>query len=298
MSSTGKGALLSICSAFFAALFLIPYKAASEQAERDAVVLAMLLCAAVFNTFTSVSRKRRARTWNRVTLISAVSLAILSIIGNIAVTEALAKIDAGLTSVLQRSQVLFVAGAAYLVLRERITARFVVGALIAIGGFAVMQLPDPGEMRAAGMVWALSSAVCFALMQVVTRKVIHRIDPVRVNALRLWLAVFFLACVTGPIDALSGLDLKIWLLCSSAAFFGPFLGRVSLMYAVRYLPASQSTLLELVSPVFAFVLGFIAFGSVPSITEIAGAAILLAGIVLPVAEFAAQGESRQDRGET
>lgn len=289
MSTFTKGALLSLGAAFFAALFLIPFKAAGQLTPRDGAVLAVLLCAAGLNTvtaFTSRSR-RRGRMWDRTTLLTAGALGVLTAIGNVAVGEALARLDAGLTSVLQQTQVLFVAAAAFFFLGERITLRFMIGAIIALAGFAVAQSPDGGALRV-GMLFAIASALAFGMMHVITRKVIDRIDPIWVNALRLWLAVVILASLIGPVRALSGLGARAWFLCFAAAFVGPYLGRICIMYAVRYIPASQSALLVLFAPVFAFALGFIAFGSIPGPLDVVGAALILAGIALPILEIAAQ----------
>ena len=296
ISAARKGTLLALGGAFAAAAFLIPYKAAGARAPREVIVMAMLVAAAVLNTMVVLSgfvrlggprrRVAPARSARLVVLVSLL-LAAFTAVGNIASAEALARIDAGLTSVAQQTQVLFVAGAAALFLGERITLRFALGAAIALAGFAVMRLPGDSAVHLAGILWAVLSALCFGSMQVITRQVIHRIDPVPVNALRLWLSVAVLACLPGRLAALLTLDAGAWALAAAAAFCGPFLGRISFMYAVRHIAASHSILLGLASPLFAFGLGYLAFGTVPGLFEIVGGALILAGIVLPVLELVA-----------
>ncbi|MEM9488251.1 MAG: DMT family transporter [Myxococcota bacterium] len=295
MSSTGKGALLALSSALCAAVFLIPYKAAGALVTRDAAVLAMLLCAAVFNTLTTVSLHRGSLALNRVTVVAAAALAVLTAIGNVAVGEALAQLSAGVTSVLQQTQVLFVAAMASIVLGERITVRFVIGATVALCGFALINLPgseagSEDNVRLAGMLWAVASAVAFGAMHVITRKVIHRVQPVLLNAMRLWLAVLLLAALPGRVPAVLDMDVRPWLLCLAAAGAGPFIGRVCIMYSVRYIPASQSTLLGLVSPVFAFILGFVFFSATPGLFDLLGTLLITVGVAVPVAELAAQAQ--------
>lgn len=299
-AATRKGILLSLAAAFSAAAFLIPYKAAGEGASRDAVVMAMLAAAAALNTLIILGGRLRApratpapRRSPRLTLLLSLTLAAFTALGNRASAEALVYIGPGLTSVVQQTQILFVAAVAALFLGERITARFALGALIALAGFAVMRLPGGmtghgagAALAVTGMLWAVVSAVSFGSMHVITRKFIHRIDPVPVNALRLWFSAAMLACWPSSLSGLERLDARTWALAAAAALMGPFFGRISLMYAVRHISASQSTLLNLTSPVFAFGLGFLAFGTSPTALELAGGTLILAGTALPVLALA------------
>ena len=289
------GVWLSLTAAALAALFLIPYKLASERAAADLVSLAMLSCAAVFNTLTTAggkmgARERPARSLGLAVLVAA-ALAVLTAAGNVAAARALTSAAPGLVSVVQQTQVVFVAAASAVLLGERITLRFGVGVGVALAGFAVMRLPlgdVAGAAPPTGLLWAVVSALCFGLMLVITRAVIQRIDPVLVNAIRLWLAAAVIAVLPGRIAGALALDPITWGLAASAAFLGPFLSRLSLMYAARHLPASRAALLALATPVFAFGFGFAALGLVPTLRELLGGALILAGIALPLLERAAQ----------
>ena len=291
------GVWLSLTAAALAALFLIPYKLASERAAADLVSLAMLSCAAVFNTLTTAGGKLGARAHERparslgLAVLVAAALAVLTAAGNVAAARALTSAAPGLVSVVQQTQVVFVAAASAVLLGERITLRFGVGVGVALAGFAVMRLPlgdVAGAAPPTGLLWAVVSALCFGLMLVITRAVIQRIDPVLVNAIRLWLAAAVIAVLPGRIAGALALDPITWGLAASAAFLGPFLSRLSLMYAARHLPASRAALLALATPVFAFGFGFAALGLVPTLRELLGGALILAGIALPLLERAAQ----------
>jgi drug/metabolite transporter (DMT)-like permease len=294
------GVWLSLTAAALAALFLIPYKLASERASADLVTLAMLACAAVFNTVTTVAGKlsamraraheRPARSLGLAMLVAAV-LAVLTAAGNFAVAQALTSAAPGLVSVVQQTQVVFVAAASALLLGERITVRFGVGVGVALAGFLVMRLPV-GEVAGAaaptGLLWAVVSALCFGMMLVITRRVIQRIDPVLVNAIRLWLAVAVISVLPGRLAGVLALDPATWALAVGAAFLGPFLSRLSLMYAARHLPASRAALLALATPVFAFGFGFAVLGIVPTLRDLLGGTLILTGIALPLLERAAR----------
>jgi drug/metabolite transporter (DMT)-like permease len=294
------GAWLSLASATLAALFLIPYKLAGERASADLVTLAMLVSAAVFNTLTTAGSKlgpggaraqdRPARS-RRLALMVAAVISVFTVAGNYAVAAALTSVTPGLVSVAQQTQIVFVAAISAMLLGERITLRFGVGVAVALAGFAVMYLPGSDAADAGshlGALWALFSAMCFAIVHVLTRMVIHRIDPMFVNAVRLWLAAALMVLYPGMIEGALALDLATWGLATGAAFLGPFLGRLCLMYAVRHISASRSALLILAGPLFAFGFGFAALDDVPALLELLGSALILAGIALPLLERAAQ----------
>lgn len=301
--SPRTGALLSLSAALLAAAFLIPFKLAGERAPTDLVTLAMLVAAALFNTATTlgsrIGRRSTATTAaaapsRRLAVMVAAGIAVLTAAGNFAVAQALTHSAPGLVSSVQQTQVIFVAAASAVLLGERVTLRFVAGVLVALAGFAVMRLPilgepvvaaaEPGGGAGLGVLWAVVSAFCFGLMHTITRKVIRRIDPVFVNALRLWLAVGLVVALPGRLAGVLALDLHTWALAAAAAFFGPFTSRLCLMFAVRHISASHSSLVTLATPVFAFTLGFAVLGIAPAARELLGGALILAGIALPLLE--------------
>jgi len=287
-----KGIALSIAAAFWAAMYLIPFQAAAALAARPAVALGMLAVAAVLNTATGMARTRRAPRFDRIAVLASIALAVLTVVGNLALIESLARTEAAVTSVVLQTQVLLVAILGALALGERSSPRLVGGALVAIAGFALMQAPWLGATGhdLHGSAWALLASLCFASMLVVVRKVIARVDPLAVNALRLWMSVGILLCIPGTIGGLSELGGRGWLLAAAAAVCGPTASRLLLMYAVRYIPASNARLLVMVSPVFALGLGFFAFGAWPSGRELAGGAVILAGVALPALELVREGD--------
>jgi drug/metabolite transporter (DMT)-like permease len=148
-----------------------------------------------------------------------------------------------------------------------------------------MQAAGAGTVTTAGVGLALLGASMWATMQVITRSVASRIDLVLVNAFRLWLSVVVLACVPGTVTGAAAMPVEGWALAMIAALVGPFFSRVALMYAVRYITASHSTLIALAGPIFAFLLGLAVFGTAPTALEIAGGLIILAGVALPVLEL-------------
>jgi drug/metabolite transporter (DMT)-like permease len=133
-----------------------------------------------------------------------------------------------------------------------------------------------------GAAWCLGAAVSFGFMQVLTRREIGRISPASVNTRRLWLAVALMACLPGTLAEALTRGGQLWLYATAAALFGPFAGRLLIMFSLRGLRAAESALLLLLAPVFAFLLGYLGWGRVPTPLQTLGSAILLLGIALPL----------------
>ncbi len=286
--SKRRGDALALIAAVFAAIFLLFFQDANAVAPREATVLVMLCVATLFNGAFAASRLRRSErqpSHRRANLRAAVVLGLLTIGGNIGVAEALGHLDPGLTSTILQTQIFVVGLGAWAFLEERITPTFVIGATFAVAGFAVLSLDDPGAARVSvkGVLFALVASVSFGAMLVYTRKVIRDIDPVFVNVIRLVLAVAVLGIYLLPQGVLAEVPMRAWLMAAAAAFCGPFVSRLCLMFAARHITASRTKLITLTTPVFAFVLSILVLGVVPAAREIVGALLILAGVVLPLA---------------
>lgn len=294
--ATVLGLLFTALGAALAAGYLIPYKAATLQVGPAGVVLPMLLAAAVISTVLDGVQRilwkpgpsaGPSRCASRATLVVALILGSASALSNEAVSQALQWLEPGFVSVTLRTQVLFVALGGLLLLRESLGPRFWVGVVLALGAYAFLQGTLEGSEAVAwqGLVWALVAAVGFASMQLSVRAAVHRIDALRVNTLRLWMAVGLVALVPGRLGALPEISAEIWALAALAALCGPVLSRLSLMRALRYLPAAHATLALLLGPVFTYLLAGLVFGTWPNALEILGATVILLAVALPVTEL-------------
>ena len=279
------GVLWSLSAAFFAAGFLIPYRFAVEAAPRTSAMTAMFLSAAIFNAAVAAFQTDRWRL-DRVAIRTAVVLAILTIVSNLAIALALVEIGTGMTSVVLKSQVVLTPILAVWLLSERMSPRFWVGAVLALLGVGLPAAIESAAYAEAasrgpsGYGWAFAAATGFAGMQIVTTRVIMKIQPAFVNALRLAMVVVALQALPGGRNAWT-MDAWTWVMAAAAGFLGPGLSRLSLMHAVRYVSPSVAALVALVGPIFAFALGGFFFDEVPTTWDLAGAALILAGIVWP-----------------
>jgi drug/metabolite transporter (DMT)-like permease len=282
-----RGVFFSVCGALCSAIYLFPYKRAAELAPAGILAFALLLVAALLSSLLWLWERRPApasasvpNTPRGVLWRTALLLSVITITGNFCGAQAVALLEPAMSSVLLRTEVVFVGVMSALLLGEPVTRPLALGAGVALLGLGVMNWPLAlGSLP--GALWSLGAAASFGLMQVLTRRVIARVSPTSVNTLRLWLAVALMACVPHTLAGLIGLGARFWLFVAAAAAFGPFAGRLLIMYSLRDLRAAQSALLLLLAPLFAFALGYLFRGSVPSLQQALGSAMMLAGIALP-----------------
>jgi drug/metabolite transporter (DMT)-like permease len=290
------GVAYSVSGAICSAIYLFPYKRASALASPHVLAYALLIVAALSSTALDLWQRRGARATGdrRVFWSTSALLSILTISGNFCGAQAVTRLDPALVSVLLRTEIVFVGVLAALLLGERLTPALVAGVVVALVGLGVMRWPLALDNAGAGALWALGGALSFGMMQVLTRRVIGRISPVTVNSCRLWIAVGLMSFIPGLPRAALGEDGVFWASVTVAALFGPFLGRLFIMFSLRSLRAARSALFLLSAPVFAFAIGFVAFGNVPRLRELVGGAIMLSGIALPSLARLAEERSRAD----
>jgi len=282
----------AFASAVGGALMVIPWKLANEIGDPSHSVL-LLLGVAAFANSVLVIGQRLSSGWvgfrvGRTELSVAALLAVFTLLGNLASARAIQDLSPALLNVLLRSDILFVAVLGWLLLGERVERRFWLGAIIAGIGLVVLQGPlgDGGFLGlvGGGTGIAVVAAACFSGLAIVTRRFIHRIDPVAVNALRLWLAVALWFPFNG-IPHFSEIPRQQILYATLAAIAGPFLGRIALMISARYVEARVTTLANLTTPALTLVLAFILLSDWPEPHQLLGGAIMIAGISIPLLRF-------------
>ncbi len=285
MSTRRRGLAFALAAPFWAALFLIPYKAAVERADRASVLAALLLSAALFNTLIALAIDRKsALQFDRVAIGTAVLLALATILGNSALGLALPLIGPGMSSVMMKAQVLITPLLSLWFLGERASGRLWAGGGVALLGFTLPQLLQDGPRPTqVGYLWALGAALCFSAMQVLTRRVITRIRTAAVNAARLWLATAALWLLpTSMGGATFDLDPETWQLAIVAGILGPGISRLCLMSALKAITPSTSALVSLTGPIFAFGLAWVFLSTLPSTYDVLGAILVLAGVLWPL----------------
>lgn len=280
-----RGIAWALAAAVASGFFVIPWKLANEAGDPARSAFALLAFAALFNSALGLVQMRRGPrlALARYELGIALAMAILSLLGNLASASAIERLSASLTNALQRGEVIVVALMAWAVLGERVDRRFWLGATIAGAGLLVLQPPGGGgSVDPRGVLFASLSVLCFSAMAVVTRMAIRRVDPVRVNAVRLWMTLPLWLVIAGGVGDLAEMGRDQLVYAAMAAFAGPFVARLCLILSARHVDARITTLGALSAPAISVPLEWLLLGHVPPHNELIGGAILLLGIAVPV----------------
>lgn len=195
---------------------------------------------------------------------------------------------AGVASLVLQSQAFFTLGFARLFLGERVRAWNLIGLVIAAAGLAVIAAQSGGAMTTAGFALTLCAGVCWALGNVVTKK----IGPVELVPLVVWGSLvppipFFAASLAfeGP----ARIETALASISGASIFAIVYLAFVATLvgYGIwgrllgRY-PAGQVAPFSLLVPVIGIASAALFLGEQMSAAEFAGAALVMAGLVINV----------------
>jgi drug/metabolite transporter (DMT)-like permease len=284
-----RGLAWAFAAALGSAVFVIPWKLANEAGDPAHSVLVLMSAAALANSALAVGH-RVAVGGMRLQSLSldfavASLLAVFTLLGNLASAHAAQDLSPALLNVLMRAEVMLVAALAWVLLGERAPRRFWLGATVAMLGLFFLQERPAGTheivLVGAGTGMALAAAACFSALAVTTRHFIHRIDPVLVNALRLWIAVaLWFPFHTWPGPGVMPTRQIVWAV--AAAMMGPFASRLCMMFSARDVEARTTTLANLTSPLMTLPLAWLLLADLPLPHQLLGGALMLAGIAIPL----------------
>lgn len=163
------------------------------------------------------------------------------------------------------------------VLGERLTWKEVVGVLVVIGGVFILRF-RAGVEFSRGFLLVLGSALCFGVAEVVARKGVLEVEPSVFAFARnsvVTLLLLILNIVWGvPRAADFG---ELWYLTPLAALFGPFLARLTFLYAIRRVQVSKASILNQTQPLFVAIIAFTFLQTIPGLREWIGGVFILAG---------------------
>ncbi len=177
--------------------------------------------------------------------------------------------------------------------KEEVRARMWGAVALAVAGLAIVgQVWNGLAFDGLGVVMALLAAVCFATYFLLGEHNVGFDDPLRVI---LWAFVVATVCmnliqpiwttpalprVTSGLGRFSDVSVNPWLVLATVVVLGTVLPFFLEMVALRHLPATIVTVVAMLEPVIAVVLGWVWFVESLSPVQVVGAVAILAGIVL------------------
>jgi drug/metabolite transporter (DMT)-like permease len=221
-------------------------------------------------------------------LYLSVSVVTAFAIGDTAFFESTKTIGLARAMTISMIYPLIASGLGVWLLGERITAPVAAGALVTLGGLAVIvsERAPPGaggptpSRRGLGL--ALLSAAVWGVSPVLMTPAIREVDPVSVQAVRLPLAALVLWVTPWARGAGDRVRLHFRTVGPLLLAIGVLtaLSAVTWVAGLKYAGITLTTVLSSTSPLFAIPIGFLAFGERVSARALAGIVLCLAGIAL------------------
>lgn len=231
-------------------------------------------------------KKMTRKEWIAITIVALFSGAL----GTIFYTAALGKVNYIQYSVvvlLQQLQPIWAILAAAILLKEKITKRFIFWALLALVAAYFISFKDlkvnfqsgagtaiaAGFALMAGMLWGSSTAI--------SKYVLNKVSFLTATALRFLLApVFAFAFIAslGQTASLSAVTSSQWVTLLLIAFSTGLVALAIYYYGLKKTPARVATICELVWPASAIFIDYVYFHNGLSITQVLGVVVLLFAI--------------------
>ena len=197
-------------------------------------------------------------------------------------------IDLSVVVLLQKLQPIFAIALAGLILKEKITKRFIILAFAAIvGGYLVTfgssSINDWDDKTIIAALLALLAAFSWGSSTVIGKHALNRLSFTTVTSLRLAITASVTAFVllsTGQYDAINNMTLSHWGFIVLIVLSTGSLALFFYYYGLNKLPASHATLYELFWPLSAVGLDWFIRGNIMSLTQWVGAILLLGSIIL------------------
>ena len=281
MSDQFKGLSFALLATLGGGLYAIPYSLSLETVAPLTVVWGVSLWALLFSLPGAwYARHQTKYSWKIGGITLLISLA--GLLANYSICQALNGASSPtMLTLLQRSEIIIAMLLSWLFLKEIITTRVWLAVVVIIAGIIVMKLNSLSfELNEwSAIIWAITAAFGFAVMQVLAKSIIHEINPQVLNVSRLALALVILWSLDEVRSRVAVLEFTEWQWLALAAFCGPFVGRVSYTYALRYLTISKTVIIGSFSPVATLIFELLVFGTLLNGYEAFGGTIMLAGIL-------------------
>ncbi len=203
-------------------------------------------------------------------------------------TLGLALTTASSTTLIITSEPLVTLALAWFLLREHLSFRVVVLALVALAGVFVITLPEATPTEQAswlGNLLVFLGVVCASLYVVATRRAVVSLDPLPLCALQQSIALIWSLLVLAVIFStqageigLSALRSDVLMLAVVSGVIGYGLTFWLFLLALRSLPASVASLFLMLIPVFGITGAYAFLGEQLTVTQLAGGGLILGAL--------------------
>ncbi len=232
-------------------------------------------------------KKMRKKEWTAIAVVALFSGAL----GTILYTAALGLVQYSQFSVVvllqQQLQPIWAIGTAALLLRERVTKKFILWAIVALIAAYFISFKDlqvnlaTGSGTVMAAFFALSAGFMWGSSTAISKYVLNRVSFVAGTAFRFFLAPVFALLIilgTGQTQSLFAISPVQWQSLLLITFSTGLVALGFYYYGLKRTPARITTLCELVWPASAIFIDYFLFQKTLSMTQLAGIILLLVAI--------------------
>ena len=178
---------------------------------------------------------------------------------------------------------IFVAVASYLLFKEKLTVRIILGIIISIGGSILIGYGNwtigPNPLIGAGL--ALAGALAVAGYLLIGRRIRRTTGLLSYTFVTYsTAAVLLLITALASGYSLSGYSGDTYLMFVLLALIPQILGHSSLNWSLKFMPATMVTIAVLGEPIIATIMAFFILKEIPTLIEIIGGVLILGGIFI------------------
>jgi drug/metabolite transporter (DMT)-like permease len=238
------------------------------------------------------------RTAFRITLKQFGVMVVLGVVG-VALLQAtyayaVHLLPVGIALLLEYTAVLMVAVVAFFFLKEQVKARLWIAIGLVLLGLAVVAEVWNSTLDPIGVLFAMGAAVTLAFYFLVGERQVNSTSPLAVAFWTGLVATVFWAFFSGwwelqpalfvePVSLtgnLAAIVVPFWLVLLCGVVFGSFLPFLLSLTALSKMKATAAGVIASSEVLFAFVIAWLWLGQQLNLAQVAGAAVVLAGIVL------------------
>lgn len=269
--------LVGVAAMSFASIFI-------RLAEAPPLVIAAYRLTIAALVFLPFAPSKWSKTWRQVSRRDVLLLLFASLFLALHFAlwiSSLKNTSIASSVILVTSNPIFVAIFSYFLWKEKMTRLMLGGMALALGGAVLISYGDFALSGTAllGDALAVLAALVWGIYLVTARHLRARIDFLSfVTFIYAGAAVFLLIAVAIGGYSLFGYSTQTYLMMALVALVPQLIGHSAANFALRFIPATLVSVAILGEPVGATLLGYFILEEAPGLNEIAGGALVLAGI--------------------
>ena len=269
--------LVGVAAMSFASIFI-------RLAEAPPLVIAAYRLTIAALVFLPFAPSKWSKTWRQVSRRDVLLLLFASLFLALHFAlwiSSLKNTSIASSVILVTSNPIFVAIFSYFLWKEKMTRLMLGGMALALGGAVLISYGDFALSGTAllGDALAVLAALVWGIYLVTARHLRARIDFLSfVTFIYAGAAVFLLIAVAIGGYSLFGYSTQTYLMMALLALVPQLIGHSAANFALRFIPATLVSVAILGEPVGATLLGYFILEEAPGLNEIAGGALVLAGI--------------------